>query len=67
MMHGVFGFIMGYYYGKAVYTANQNIPQTPGKIMMNTWPGRGVDEWLAHYDGRTPLTARYQWVTYNKQ
>ena len=59
--------ITWYVDGKAVYTANQNIPQTPGKIMMNAWPGRGVDEWLAHYDGRTPLTARYQWVTYNKQ
>ena len=35
--------------------------------MMNTWPGRGVDEWLNHYNGKTPLTARYQWATYNKQ
>ena len=59
--------ITWYVDGKPVYTANQNIPQTAGKIMMNTWPGRGVDEWLAHYDGKTPLTARYQWVTYNKQ
>ncbi|MBO4493440.1 MAG: glycoside hydrolase family 16 protein [Ruminococcus sp.] len=59
--------ITWYVDGKAVYTAYDNIPQTPGKIMMNAWPGRGVDEWLAHYDGRTPLTARYQWVTYNKQ
>ncbi|MBR5683407.1 MAG: glycoside hydrolase family 16 protein [Ruminococcus sp.] len=59
--------ITWYVDGKAVYTANQNIPQTPGKIMMNTWPGRGVDEWLNHYNGKTPLTARYQWATYNKQ
>ena len=59
--------ITWYVDGKPVYTANSNIPQTPGKIMMNAWPGRGVDEWLGHYDGRTPLTARYQWVTYNKQ
>ena len=59
--------ITWYVDGKAVYTAYNNIPQTPGKIMMNTWPGRGVDEWLDHFNGRTPLTARYQWVTYNKQ
>ncbi len=59
--------ITWYVDGKAVYTANQNIPKTPGKIMMNAWPGRGVDEWLGHYDGRTPLTARYQWVTYTKK
>ena len=59
--------ITWYVDGKAVYTAYDNIPQTPGKIMMNTWPGKGVDDWLNHYDGRTPLTARYQWVTYNKQ
>ena len=59
--------ITWYVDGKPVYTAYDNIPQTPGKIMMNTWPGRGVDDWLNHYNGRTPLTARYQWVTYNKQ
>ena len=59
--------ITWYVDGKAVYTANQNIPKTAGKIMMNAWPGRGVDEWLGHYDGKTPLTARYQWVTYTKK
>lgn len=52
--------------GKAVYTANNNIPQNPGKIMMNAWPGTGVDDWLNHYNGNTPLTARYEWVTFKK-
>ena len=52
--------------GKEVYRATDNIPSTPGKIMMNTWPGRDVDEWLKPFDGKTPLTARYRWVTYNK-
>lgn len=51
--------------GKKVYSAYDNIPKTPGKIMMNTWPGTGVDEWLKPFNGNTPLTARYQWVTYN--
>lgn len=58
--------ITWYVDGKAVYTATSNIPSTPGKIMMNVWPGTGVDEWLKAYDGTTPLTAKYQWVTYNK-
>ncbi len=53
--------------GKEVYRATSNIPSTPGKIMMNTWNGIGVDDWLNPYDGKTPLTAHYQWVTYNQQ
>ena len=57
--------ITWYVDGKAVYTAYSNIPSTAGRIMMNVWPGTGVDEWLNHYNGNTPLTARYQWVTYN--
>ncbi|MEE5993699.1 MAG: glycoside hydrolase family 9 protein [Oscillospiraceae bacterium] len=59
--------ITWYVDGKAVYTANDNIPSTAGKIMMNVWPGTGVDDWLNPFDGTTPLTARYQWVTYNHQ
>lgn len=51
--------------GQKVYSAYDNIPSTPGRIMMNTWPGTGVDGWLNPFDGTTPLTARYQWVTYN--
>jgi beta-glucanase (GH16 family) len=35
--------------------------------MMNAWPGKTVDDWLKAYNGKTPLTAYYQWVTYNKQ
>lgn len=56
--------ITWYIDGKEVYTANNDIPSTPGKIMMNVWPGTGVDGWLNPYDGKTPLTAKYQWVTY---
>ena len=57
--------ITWYVDGKAVYTAYNNIPSTPGRIMMNAWPGIGVNEWLNAFNGNTPLTARYQWVTYN--
>lgn len=59
--------ITWYIDGKAVYTAYDNIPKTPGRIMMNTWPGITVDEWLKPFDGKTPLTAHYQWVTYDAE
>lgn len=49
---------------KPVYTAYRDIPQTPGKIMMNVWNGKGVDEWLNHFNGRAPLTAQYDWMSY---
>ncbi len=47
-----------------VYTATTNIPSTPSRIMVNVWNGTGVDSWLGTYDGTTPLTAYYQWITY---
>lgn len=50
--------------GKAVYTTTQNIPTTPGKIMMNAWPGVGVDSWLKPFNGNVPLTAEYEWASY---
>ncbi|MDE6657078.1 MAG: glycoside hydrolase family 16 protein [Oscillospiraceae bacterium] len=56
--------ITWYVDGKEVYKATDNIPSTSGKIMMNAWNGIGVDEWLKPFNGNTPLTARYQWVTY---
>lgn len=58
--------ITWYVDGDPVYTAWENIPNTPGKIMMNVWPGIGVDEWLQPYDGKTPLTACYDWCSYDK-
>ncbi len=51
---------------KPVYTATRDIPQTPGKIMMNVWNGKGVDEWLNRYNGVAPLTAQYDWISYTK-
>ncbi len=56
--------ITWYVDGKAVYTATSNIPSTASKIMMNVWPGIGVNDWLKPFDGKTPLTASYEWVTY---
>lgn len=51
--------------GREVYRAYGNIPSNPGKIMLNIWPGTGVNEWLGAYDGRTNLTASYDWVAYD--
>lgn len=51
---------------KPVYTATRDIPSTPGKIMMNVWPGKGVDEWLKRYNGVAPLTGSYDWMSYTK-
>ena len=59
------GGITWYVDGKAVYTATNNIPDTPGKIMMNVWPGTGVDNWLRPYDGRTNISAYYDWASYD--
>lgn len=51
--------------GKEVYTASENIPVTPGKIMMNAWCGIGVDGWLKAFDDSSlPLTAEYESVSF---
>ncbi|MBE5967287.1 MAG: glycosyl hydrolase family protein [Lachnospiraceae bacterium] len=60
------GSITWFVDGRAVYTATQQIPSTPGKIMMNVWPGTGVDNWLKPYNGRTPLQAEYDWIKYTQ-
>lgn len=58
--------ITWYVDGQAVYKATNNIPKTPSKIMMNFWPGTGVDDWLEPFDGKVPLTAGYDWIKYTK-
>lgn len=56
--------IRWYVDGKLAHIAFKNIPHTPGKIMMNVWPGIGVDDWLKPYDGTTPLKAEYEYMYY---
>ncbi len=57
--------ITWYVDGKAVYTATTNLPSTPGKIMMNIWPGTSaVNDWLDAYNGATNLNAYYDWVKF---
>lgn len=49
---------------KPVYTAEENIPSVPGRIMMNLWNGTGVDDWLGPYDGQAPLYAYYDKIRF---
>lgn len=51
--------------GREVYRAYGNIPSHPGKIMHNIWPGINVDSWLGAYNGKTPLKAYYDWMSYD--
>lgn len=59
--------ITWYVDGEAVYTAAENIPSTPSKIMMNVWVGTGVDGWLNAFDGTVPLTAEYRTVNFTPE
>jgi endo-1,3-1,4-beta-glycanase ExoK len=54
--------ITWYVDGKAVHTATKDIPTNPGKVMMNVWPGKGVDGWLKPFDGKVPLQAEYKYI-----
>jgi len=51
--------------GKEVHRVIADIPTHPGKIMMNLWPGIGVDSWLKSFDGVTPVKAYYNWMSYS--
>lgn len=54
--------ITWYVDGEVVYQATDNIPSTPSKVMMNTWPGTGVNGWLNAFDKTVPLSAEYDWI-----
>ena len=59
--------ITWYVDGKPVYRATEDIPQTPGRIMINAWPGREEDvkDWSGVFDGVFPVTpAEYKWIGY---
>lgn len=51
--------------GKEAHTAEESIPVTPGKIMMNAWCGKGVDSWLKAFDdSNLPLSAEYKTISF---
>lgn len=62
-------YIAWYVDGNEVYRTPSSqasiIPDEPSRIMMNVWPGKGVDDWLNPYNGVTPLTAYYDWMSWD--
>jgi endo-1,3-1,4-beta-glycanase ExoK len=64
------GSISWFVDGRLVHQENGSrgpLPTHPQRIMMNLWPGIGVDGWLGPftYPGRT-LTATYDWARYTQ-
>lgn len=55
--------ITWYVDGKEAVHKEGNVPSLPGNIMMNVWNGTSPG-WLKPYDGKTPLTAEYDWASY---
>lgn len=58
--------IIWYVDGKEVFRReNEDLPVTKQKIMMNAWPGKGVNDWLKEFkDDNLPLTAEYKSIKY---
>ena len=42
------------------------LPTHAGRIMMNLWPGTGVDSWLGQFRYSGQRTATYDWVKYTR-
>jgi beta-glucanase (GH16 family) len=40
------------------------LPTHPGKIMMNLWPGTGIDSWLGPFSYSGAVSASYDWIRY---
>jgi beta-glucanase (GH16 family) len=62
-------YIKWYVDGQLVHTETGSkgpLPVTPMKIMMNLWPGIGVDDWLGHFDGQVPQHAYYDCFSYEQ-
>lgn len=59
--------IKWYVDGKLVHTETGTrgpLPTHPGRIMVNIWPGIGVDEWLGPFAYTAPLSASYDWISF---
>jgi beta-glucanase (GH16 family) len=50
-----------------VTSASGTLPSHPMQIMMNLWPGTGVDDWLGGFSYSTPLYAYYDYVKYTEK
>ena len=60
------GSITWYVDGVAVYQATNNIPSSPGYIMMNIWNVADTNAgWAGRFDEtKLPVSAQYQWIGY---
>lgn len=67
--------ISWYVDGKKVYTATGcktdghnhakgSLPRHNMQIMVNFWPGTGVDDWLGHFTYSAPLYAEYDYIKF---
>lgn len=67
--------ISWYVDGKKVYTATGcekgghhhakgSLPRRNMQIMVNFWPGIGVDDWLGHFNYSAPLYAEYDYIKF---
>ena len=58
--------IIWYVDGKEAHRVEaKDIPITKGKIMMNAWAGKNVDDWLkAFNDSDLPIEAEYEWIKF---
>lgn len=55
--------------GRLVHQENGSrgrLPTNPGRIMVNLWPGTGVDSWLGRFNYSGQRTATYDWVKYTR-
>ncbi|MBQ7990433.1 MAG: glycoside hydrolase family 16 protein [Oscillospiraceae bacterium] len=60
--------ISWYVDGKEVHTVTEEIPTTPGRIMVNAWCGTGVDGWLnAFDDSGLPVYAEYKSIAFTAE
>ncbi|MEA3493680.1 MAG: family 16 glycosylhydrolase [Candidatus Margulisiibacteriota bacterium] len=59
--------LIWYVDGKSVHCVTgtpKTLPSKPAKIMMNLWPGTGVNAWLGAFQYLKPVTAQYDWLKY---
>ncbi|GAB4108896.1 MAG: hypothetical protein OHK0022_61150 [Roseiflexaceae bacterium] len=59
--------IKWYVDGVLVHSENGSrgpLPTHAGKLMMNIWPGIGVDSWLGPFNYSGPLSQQVDWVRY---
>ncbi len=60
------GSITWYVDGRAVHTAETDIPTASAQIMMNVWNCKGNDGWSGAFDENLlPVCASYQWIGYS--